>query len=218
MIGRLIILAATVGGGLFLGRKKINAEIEKKLPEEIERARIRAIEELDRQTDDIIGERLLSFIISLVIKAGLIGSVYWLYLIGYLSSEGLRLVSGVFISAFIVRDTLKISPLVLPAFKLLKDAGWNIRFALIEFIASLAFERAHDEAMRLTGKGRQHGLLRLSRYSPEGVSSEIAQAVADVTRHTAFNLIRIRVIIATVTAAAMIGAYWSFFMLTINVD
>jgi len=217
MIGRLIILAATVGGGLFLGRKKINAEIEKKLPGEIEAARELAIAELDRKAGEIIGERLLAFVLSLLIKAGLIGAVYWFFAVGYLSASGLKVAGAVLIVGFIARDIFNLAPIALQAFRLLKDAHWNVRLALTELIADVTFKRAYVQAMVQTGQGPQSSFLKFSRYTPEGIATEIATAVAEVARKTTFDLVKVRAIIAIVTAAAMLSAYWAFFSLTIGV-
>ena len=217
MIGRLLVIAATaIGGGLLVGRRKLTKEVEKKLPAEIEKACTRAIATLDQRADQVIGEHLLAFVISIVVKAALIGCVYWFYHAGLLNRDGMRILGAVLITAFIIRDGIRVGPFIKPVFKMLRAANWRVLIAVREFIAGRAFDEAYAQAIEET-TGQKHGrLLQFTRYSPEQISTEIASAVAEVTRSVTIDLVKVRILIAGFTALAMLGAYWMFFSLTIG--
>lgn len=213
---RALITAALAGGGLALGRRALNRKIEERIPKEIEAARRVEIAELDKQADVIIGERLFAFLVSLLIKAGLVGGAYWLYADGELTAVGLRIVGAVLIVAFLARDLANTLPYALPALRILRGHNWKFKQALTEFVAGVAFERAYAEAIKATQSGSVGAWLAFSSYSAHNVSTEIAVAVAEVARSVTFALVRTRAILAGVTALAMFGAYWFFFVITIG--
>ena len=216
MIWRVLIMAATVGAGLVAGRRAVNREIAKKLPEEVETAKARAVAELDKQADEIIGEKLLAFLTALLVKAGLIGAAYWLYADGHLTERGLQILGGSLICGFIVRDIVKTAPFALPALRLLKGHQWRPVEAVREFVAAMAFERAYAVALEATTTGPARRYIAFSRYSSHNISTEIAEAVADVARSVTVDLVRVRITIAALCALAMFGAYGAFFALTIG--
>ncbi|HXI87675.1 MAG TPA: hypothetical protein VNH64_09465 [Parvularculaceae bacterium] len=215
-IVRTLIAAAIAGGGLAFGRRMLDRKIEEQVPKEIETARRVAIAELDKAADIVIGERLLAFLTALLVKAGLVGGAYWLYAIGDLNAEGLRIVGAVLIVFFIVRDLANVLPFALPALRILRGHNWKFRAALTEFVAGVSFERAYAEAIRATTSGSAGQWIAFSKYNAHNISTEIAVAVADVARSVAFDLIRVRAVIALISALAMFGAYWVFFVVTIG--
>ena len=100
---------------------------------------------------------------------------------------------------------------------MLRAANWRVPLAVREFVARRAFDEAYAEAMLETTGKRYGRLLQFTRYSPDRISTEIAEAVADVTRTVTLDLVRVRLVLAAVTGLAMLGAYWAFFSLTIGV-
>lgn len=217
MLGRLLIFAAAaIGSSVVYGRKAINKKIEERLPVEIETARAAAIAELDKRTSQVIAERLSVFGVNLCIKAGAIAFPYWLFLEGHLTRTGLSIVVVVLIVGFLIRDALKTIPFMAPALKLVRTHNWNPRRALTEFVAGVAFEKTYAEAMIAMETGPNRAWLALSKYSAHSVSTEVAEAVADIARTTSYDRIKPRVLLAVALALIMMAAYAGFFFLTVG--
>lgn len=214
MILRALLAAAVIGGGLIAGRRALDKKIEKQIPQEIDSARRAAIAELDKAADVLVGERLFAFLISLLIKAGLIGGVYWFHAVGHLSAEGLTIAGAVLIAGFVVRDIARLLPFALPALRILRGHDWKFRHALKEFVAGVAFEQAYAEALRAAETGPAKNWIAFSRYNAHNISTEIAEAVADVARSVTFDLVKTRAFLAGLSALGMFGAYLGFFALT----
>ncbi|WDI32691.1 hypothetical protein PUV54_05705 [Hyphococcus flavus] len=217
MIGRLLLIAAmAIGGAAAYGRRAVDREIEKRLPAEIEIARTRAIAELDKHINEVISERLVSFGLSLGVKAGLVAAIYLLFAEGHLTHQGLLIVTSALIAVFVLRDALRTLPYMAPAWRHIRKHRWNPRKALVEFVAGIAFERAYAEAMLAMETGPARYWLAFSKYNAHSISSEVGEAVADVARQTSFSRMKWRAIIAALLAAAMFAVYVTFFLLTVG--
>lgn len=217
MLARLLIIAAAaVGGGVLLGRKAITKKIKDRLPAEIEIARAAAIAELDKRTGDVIRERLSVFAVNLCLKAGAIAFPYWLFLEGHLTKPGLNIVVITLIAGFMIRDAVKSLPFVMPALKLARMHSWNPRRALTEFVAGVAFEKTYAEAMIAVETGPNRLWLALSNYSAHNLSTEVAEAVAQVARTTSYDRVKPRVILGVTLAIVMMALYLNFFMITVG--
>lgn len=218
MITRILLVAVTaaIGGGLALSRKTINRQIEQKIPTAIETAQALAIAELDKQTKQIMVERLSAFAFSLCIKAGLIGGAYLLYDAGHLTAQGLHILIGFLIGLFLLRDALKTLPFFAPALKLIRQHSWNPRKALTEFVAGVAFERAYAESMVAVETGPSRFWMGFSNYTAHSISTEVGEAVREVARSVTYDLVKWRILISVILAALMSGAYAAFILLTIG--
>ena len=217
MLLRLLIIAATaVGGSILLGRRAVTSTIRDRLPAEIETARTAAITELDKRISDVVRERLTAFGVNLCIKSGAIAFPYWLYLESHLTKTGLNIVVVALIVGFMIRDALKTLPFIMPALRLVRTHNWNPRRAMTEFVAGVAFEKTYAEAMIAVETGPNRLWLALSNYSAHNLSTEVAEAVAEVARTTSYDRIKPRIILGVTLAAAMVALYLCFFMLTIG--
>lgn len=215
---RLIILAATaaISGGVALGRRTIDRQIEKQLPTAIETARAMAQAELDKQIKQVVAERLSRFVLSLLIKAGLVGGAYLLFDAGHLTGQGLKIVVGFLIIVFLFRDALSTLPYIAPAFSHIRQHQWNLQRALREFIAGVAFERAYAATMVMLESGNQRYLMAFSRHSPHSISTEVGEAVREVARTTSFEAAKWRFVVAVTLAAVMSAVYAMFVFFTIG--
>lgn len=213
---RVIVAAAALGAGALAGRRAINKSIEQKLPQEIETARELAMAELDKEISRVLKERLGAFTLSLLLKSGLIGAVYLLYEYAYLTGDGLKIVIPFLIAVFIFRDLFNVLPFATPAFKIVRLHRWNARKALVEFVAGVAFERAYAETMIAMESGPGRHWVALSKYSKHNLSTQVAEAVADIARSTSFERAKGRLLLTASFAVIMFAAYVSFFILTIG--
>lgn len=207
MIIRIVLLAATAVGGVIASRRALNRKIEERLPTEIETATAAASAEIDRKIDDVARERLTALGLALLIKAGVVGAIYLLYAAGHLSVTGLRIAVGGALAAFLVRDLVKVAPVVQTGFSHVRRHRWSVRRALSEFVASVVFERAYEEAHAKTESPENKFWLGLSKYSAHDISNEVAEAVAEVARSTSFERIRARAFLAGGAATVMMALY-----------
>lgn len=209
-------MAAVALGGSLVGRQLINDRIEKKLPVEIEAARTQATIELDKEINQVISEKLLSFTVNLVIKSGLVGLVYLGYSFGVLSATGFTIAIGILIALFIGRDLFTTIPFIVPAYRQIRSHQWRFRTAIVEFVAGVAFERAYAQAMIAMETGHDRFWLAFSKYSAHSISEEVGEAVADVARTISVKRAEGRAAIAIALALLMSGAYFGFFWLTVH--
>ena len=209
-------MAASLGGAAMVGRNVVNRQIEARLPAEIETARHVAIVELDKRINQVVVERLVSLGLNLLIKTGLVGAVYLLFAQGHLTATGLKIVVAVMIAGFVLRDLSKTLPYLAPALRLMRRHRMDPRRIAKELVAGIAFERAYAETMIAMESGPNRLWLALSKYTAKSISSDVAAAVADVARTTSFRRAKGRIIMALITAVAMLAAYAAFFILTIG--
>lgn len=212
----MIAVTAAISGGVALGRKTIDQQIEKKIPGAVETARRLAEAELDKKVKQLVSEKLIAFTTSLLIKAGLVGGVYLLFDAGHLTAQGLHIVIGFLVVVFIIRDAVKTVPYFAPALKHIRRNNWNPKRAVTEFIAGVAFERAYAESMLAMETGPNRMWLALSKYSAHSISTEVGEAVREVARTTTFDRVKWRVFVAAMLAILMSGAYAAFILLTIG--
>lgn len=216
MLIRLVIMAATVGASALLGRRAINKSIETQIPAEIEAAREIATTELEKTIAQVMKDRLGAFALNLLTKAALIGGAYLFYTGGHLTAAGLKIAIVILIGIFVIRDISTFVPFAVPALKIVRQHNWNPRKALVEFIAGIVFERAYVQAMTSIEKGPKRHWIALSRYSKQSISSEVADAVADIARTTDFKKAKNRALVTGILAATMLAAYMAFFILTVS--
>ena len=212
----IIALAALAGGGALVGRKLINKQIEKRLPAEIELARETAVAELHKKFSQVISERLASFLLNLCIKGALITGLFALFHYGVINKNAFRIAASLLLTAFLIRDGLRIVPFFAPAYKIVREHGWNGQKALREFVAGVVFERAYAEALIATQQGPDSVWIALSKYSAQNISEDVAIAVCDVARTTDFSQAQRRALLAFAAAAAMAAFYSAYLFIVFH--
>lgn len=213
---RLLLLAvAALGGGVAIGRRVLDRQVEKRLQDAVEIAQEKASAELDVRIRDIVRQRLLILGATLVIKASLIGAAYWLMASGHLTHIGFRIVVTGLIILYIGRDILMTAPYAAPAFRYARQARWAPHKALKTFVVGVVFERAYAEALLAAEKGPNRFWLALSKYRAGSFSKEVAQKIAEVAVDTSFARAKTLFILSAASAALMIAAYTAFAWLAI---
>ena len=206
---RILSIAATlVAGGVALGRRAVDRRIEKRLPDEIEAAKATAIVELEKQMSAFVGDQLRSFLAGLAVKSAMLGAAFLFYAYGVISGSGLKLAVTILILGFILRDLVRITPHILPGWRLAQKHKWNPKQALSDFVASAAFERAYAETRSTVDKGPLKRWIAFSSYTPDTISNEVAAAVSDVVRTANYTKLKMRAALglALVSASFLIYA------------
>lgn len=215
MLRLLFLAVAALGGGVALGRRVLDREVEKRMTGAIEIAQVNAAAELDTKIRDIVRQRLTVLAITLAIKASLIGAAYWLLASGHLTHVGFRIVVTGLILIYIVRDALMTAPYAAPALRYAREARWSPRKAFKTFVVGVVFERAYAEALLATEHGPNRIWLAMSRYRQGRFSKEVAQKIAEFAVETSFSRAKMLFILSACSAVAMIAAYTGFAWLAI---
>ncbi len=197
-IKRLLSVAGIVGTGVAAGRAYLRGQVEGKKLTAIEAARDAAEAELDREISDVVSEKLKDFVLLTLFKAAIVGGLFILFAIEELTSRGLRLGVTTLVAAYLMRDIWRSAPLAWRGLIHLRRNGWSIRRAVTEFVGTMAFEKALSQAQATLKQGgaRQSIIFALSGHKSDAVSREIAAAVEEVVRSTAYTKIRLRVLVA----------------------
>jgi len=153
MIRALLLAASAIGGAVALGRKYVDKSIDKKLDGEIETAKALAIEQLDREIHDVVGHRVGAIAFSLLVKAGLVATVFIVYSGGYISETIFRGGVLALITAYIGYDFFRHWPHVPTAIKLFRNYRFDAKRALKEYVVTVAFDRAYEETMKRLSTG-----------------------------------------------------------------
>lgn len=219
MWGRALLIAVgALLGGAALGRRGLDRAVERRLAVEIERAKAVAMAELDKTVSAMLAERLRAFVITTAIKAAVIAAAYALYQFDVISGAAMHWTALAIIALFLIRDSLATLPFVAPAVRLARRHNWRPRRMLSELVAGHVFERAYAEALLEIQSGPNRFWIALSKYSAENLSRDVAVAVSDVARHTAFDRIWPRAALALGKAALLAALYVTFLVFTVELS
>lgn len=205
-----------MSGGLATGRQVLRKRLEQEKQSAIERAKLDAEAELEREVSAVVLEHLKDFLSSTAVKALIIAIAMGLRLSGDLTARGLAWLVAIMVAIFLIRDAVRIYPDARLAYGHLKRHAWNVRTAISEFVAARAFERAYERAELGISGAKNVILFGVSGINRQAVTQEIAQAVADVVRDVAYGHIRTRVLIAAGQAFAVSVVYAGFIFLALH--
>lgn len=206
MLKRLLTTLTVVTGGLELGRRVVDKQIERRVNEEIEAAKDAANAELNKSVNQFLRENLTRFLIVLGVKASILAAIVIGHRFDLLTAQGFRVVALLAILAFIVRDVAVTAPIVGPALQLARRHDWSLK----GIVTAIVFERAYAEALLKTQTGANKLWIAMSRYSAEQISEDIANALTEICTTTSYARIRARAATAVSVAALVLAAYSAF--------
>lgn len=215
MIRALLLAASAIGGAVALGRKYVDKSIDKKLDGEIETAKALAIEQLDREIHDVVGHRVGAIAFSLLVKAGLVATVFIVYSGGYISETIFRGGVLALITAYIGYDFFRHWPHVPTAIKLFRNYRFDAKRALKEYVVTVAFDRAYEETMKRLSTGNTRHIVAVSNYSANDLSEQVAVAVSEVAGEVSFDRVKARVAVGAARAGVMMASYMAFIALVV---
>jgi predicted DNA-binding protein YlxM (UPF0122 family) len=201
------LVASGLVGAAVLGRKAIDDQIKRKMSDATAEAVRLAEEELDRSVQSVMRERIVKFLRTTAVKFLLLGIVAAFFALDFLSLTGLRVaVIGLGLS-FIAFDLKEALPQVLPAIRYARQHRFKTRSMITDAVAAAAFEQAYEKAQeRLSGQKGQHWIT-LSSYNHHDLSSEIAEAVAEVARHASYDKVKPRALLFGAFCGALSVTY-----------
>lgn len=216
MLRAIIVAISAIGGAISVGRKFADKSLEKRIGAEVDAAKDRAIAELDREIDLRVDGHLRRYGLTLLIKAGLVAVVYLFHASGVLTGAHFRWAIGGLIFLFIVYDLFRMLPQFPIWLSLVRDYGFNLKEAVKDYVATVAFERAYHETNKeLNASRRAQALIAVSTYSARRVSDEVATAVAEVVAGVSFDRLKPRVMLGLLKILGMVILYMGFVALIV---
>ena len=215
MIRTVILAVSALGSAVAFGRKYVDKSIEKKLGEEIEAAKLLAVEQLDREIDDVVRHRLGNMALSLLTKAGLVAAAYLIFSAGLIADNVFRGAVVALIIAFMAYDWWRVGPHVPTILKLCRGYQFNGKRALKEYVATVTFDRAYEQTMERLETGKTRQLVAISNYSAGDLSEKVALAVSQVAAEVSFDRVKPRVIVGALRAGLLLVSYAAFFALVV---
>ena len=205
---RAITLAAgAVVGGVSLARNRLDQEIERKIDARIEEAKDEAIKDLDGAVQRFVRRQFLTFARNLAIKSSIVclavlGRVFGLYSHEIMAYAILAILIG-----FWIFDTINIWPNLKLMFVHARRANWNVFQALRDLVAAEVFDKAYDHVMQETKDEKVKYWIAVSRYSPEKISTQIAEALSEVAASASVGIVRTRAGVVIARMVAMMAIY-----------
>lgn len=215
MIRNVFLVVSAISSAVAFGRKMADETIEKKLADEIEVAKALAIEEVDREIGAEVEKRLGVFALTLGLKATLVGGAYMIYALGWSDLTGFRMMVAGLLAAFIGHDVVRASPSLPAIWRFLRRYGLNIKAAITEYTARATFDRAYRATMEKLETGTAKGVVTISTYSPQELSHQVAEAVADVAASVSYDRAKAHAGVAAAKAGGMFILYCGFVALAI---
>ena len=209
---RVLLFAATAlaGGVATLGRSAVDNVIKDRVAQAIDIAKEAAIEDLRRETSDVVRRRVQTVAVSLLWKIATVSMLFALRDAGDLSVRGLQILVLILTAGFAIRDLAALAPHLWRGYVYVRGHNWRPATALKEFVARLVFDRAYDKALEATSEPGARHAIALSSYTKETVSEEIALAVSDVAKASSIQIIRVRVALGAAVIAVVSCAYSVF--------
>jgi len=201
------IAAAVISGGATLARNEIDRRIEKKIDAKIIEAQDRALSSLDDTISQFASEQLISFSRNIVFKAVFIGLIFLGFFAKMYDQNSTALIVGLALFLFLIRDGWALYPTAKQIFSLAKTHDWNLFKAVRELVAADVFDKAYEEVMEQTQDSKVKHWIALSRYSEQGISTQIAGAISHVAAKASIPLIQTHAGVALAKAATLMIAY-----------
>ena len=182
-----ILIVSALTAGAALARKLLSGEVTSRKHKAIEAAAQEARIRIRREAHKFLKKSFLHFATATGVKAAILATLWIIWVAHGLSDKAISISVGVALVAFLIRDAWVIYPTARFVISTLVRNGWRPLRALRETVAALVFEEVLAEAQALA-QSRSHNLLiSLSGHNRDALHKEIAEAVADIARHSSWD-------------------------------
>lgn len=174
------LVVSAVSGGVFVGRKLLAGQVQRKKAEMVERAGAMVRERIRTQARSYVIDHLRRFSIVLSIKAALLLGVVALERLGILQSwlYGTMLLG--LLVLFVARDVYVSWPTLSYAAVELRKNGWKPRLTVAEVIAARTFDEVLAESSQQPQLWHDDLLLMLAGHDRGKLVDDIAREVAAI--------------------------------------
>lgn len=207
MIPAVVAALAAISAGAVAGRKLLRERISKQKHDAIAVAAALVQERIHTEAGVYVAEVLKIYLRNTLIKLGLLAVLVGAAFAGALPP----LVSGwalaLLFAAFFIWDGVRLWPIIRLVVSELRRNGWRPRQTLAELVAARVFDQVLTEARAQKPDWWSDLALRASGQNAEGVSLEIAAAVADIARKTSWDDLKPFVISGVSQMAGLVVLY-----------
>jgi hypothetical protein len=207
LLRTLGLAAAVISGSAKIARDEIDRRIQKKIDAKIIEAEKRALTSLEDTISQFVGEQLITFTRNLAFKAIFIGAIFLGYFASLYDQKSTIWIVAIALSAFMIRDAWALYPTLKQVLQMARSHNWNLFKAIRELVAADVFDKAYEEVMEQTQDPKVKHWIALSRYSKQGISKQIADAISTVAANASIPLIRTHASVAIAKAATLMVAY-----------
>ena len=202
-----ILIVSALTAGAALARKLLSGEVTSRKHKAIEAAAQEARIRIRREAHKFLKKSFLHFAIATGVKAGILATLWIVWRAHGLSDKAISISVGVSLVAFLIRDAWVIYPTARFVISTLVRNGWHPLRALRETVAALVFEEVLAEA-QATPQTRSHNLLlTLAGHNRDDLHKEIAEAVADIARHSSWDDLKPYIFSAAAKTVSIMALY-----------
>lgn len=210
------LVVSAVSGGVFLGRKLIAGQVQRKKAALVERAGAEVRQRIRTQAREFVIEHLSRFSIALVVKAGLLLLVLALERLGVLQGwlYGTMLLG--LLTAFLIRDIHVLWPTLSFAAHELRKHGWRPRLTVAEIIAAQTFDEVLAESAQQPQAWHDDLLLALAGQKRDRLVEEIAREVAAIARDLSWPTLKPYFLTGATMTVILSALYFGFAWLALH--
>lgn len=204
------LVVSAVSGGVYLGRKLLADQVQRKKAALVERAGAEVRQRIRSQARSFVVDHLRRFSIALLIKAGLLLGVLGLERLGVLQGWLYGVMLLALLTAFVARDVYVSWPTLSYAAMELRKNGWRPRLTVAEIVAAQTFDEVLAESAQQPQLWHDDLMLALAGQKRDRLVEDIAREVAAIARDISWPTLKpyfLTGVVMTVALSALYGAF-----------
>jgi len=210
------LVVSAVSGGVFIGRKLLAGQVEKKKAALVQRAGAEVRERIRTQARGFVIDHLRRFSIALVVKAGLLLGVVALERLGVLQGWLYGAMLLALLTAYLIRDFYMLWPTLSFAASELRKHGWRPRLTVAEIIAAQTFDEVLAESAQQPQLWHDDLLLALAGQKRDRLVEEIAREVAAIAHGLSWPTLKPYFLTGAGMTAILSALYFGFAWLALH--
>ena len=210
------LVVSAVSGGVYIGRKLLADQVQKKKDALVEQAGATVRERIRTQARSYVISHLRRFSIVLAIKAALLTFVVVLERFGILSDRMFGTALLVLLTAFVTRDVYVTWPTISFAAAELRKNGWKPRLTVAEIIAARTFDEVLAESAQQPQLWHEDLLLALAGEKRDQMIDDIAREVAAIAHGISWPTLKPYFLTGAGMTAVLSALYFGFAWLALH--
>jgi hypothetical protein len=210
------LVVSAVSGGVFLGRKLLASQVQKKKAALVERAGAEVRERIRTQARGFVVDHLRRFSLALLVKAALLLLVVALEHLGILDGWLYGAMLLALLTAFVARDVYVSWPTLSFAARELRKNGWRPRLTVAEIVAAQTFDEVLAESAQQPQLWHDDLLLALAGEKRDKLVEDIATEVASIARGISWPTLKPYFLTGVIMTAGLSALYGVFAWLALH--
>lgn len=210
MIRAAMLIVSAVSSGLALGKSAATKEVARRRESAIAEAAEQARTEIRERARSYVADRLWDFAANAAIKLAMIGAVWIVYALGWITGGWFAIVAGVVLVGFLARDIWRIWPSLRLLHTELKRHGWKPKRAIGEIVAANVFDEVVAKAAEQKQNWQARVVLALAGTDRDEIAQDVARAVADIAREVTWDDLKPFMIVSALRFGVLMAIYSAF--------